>query len=74
MKGVAYPSPETYTKSACRTLGFSARTNGYWIHSFHNWLVHALVAPTTNSIFMSMIRKIGRQAYEYAIAKKQKEP
>ena len=31
---IAAPNPETFVRSALRTVGIYMRTSGYWIHEF----------------------------------------
>merc|ERR1712024_181866 len=59
-KGPAFPTPETYAKSAFRTLGFSRRTTGYVGHSLLIWVLHSLFSPTTNRFLISAGVKQGK--------------
>ena len=72
IKGPACPTPETYARSACATLGFSSITTGYILHSVMMWVVHSVVSPMTNSLFIWNQTKDWKRAYENAKAMKQK--
>ncbi|XP_067929252.1 inactive hydroxysteroid dehydrogenase-like protein 1 [Watersipora subatra] len=36
------PSAERYARHAVQTLGYSQRTNGYWLHTIQGWIAHIL--------------------------------
>ena len=41
----AVPTPSTFVQSAITKLGFSARTCGYWAHSFQYWFLFQFLLP-----------------------------
>lgn len=67
--GISSPAPDIYTKTACRTLGFTDRTAGFWAHSLLNWLTTPLMTPR----LVTLSTRAGKQAYQYSLNKKLKK-
>ncbi len=60
--GLMIPSPDTFVKSAIKTVGFADETNGYWFHTievvflnFFDYLAPLLLRAGTLS-FHSFVR------------------
>ena len=64
------PTASTFVSSAIRKLGFSARTCGYWAHSFQNWLLVQWLLPEW--VLQHSTAKVGKKQYDHAIDKTKK--
>merc|ERR1719273_419997 len=71
-QGPLYPSVEDYTKSSCQTLGFAAKTAGYFSHSLLVWVVYSICNPITNPLMVWKHTKDWKRTYENALIMKQK--
>merc|ERR1712142_721964 len=63
------PQADEYVASALATLGYSQRTNGYWVHSFGWWLQLGLL-PLPYWLAMLIMKWTGKMNYDHALQKK----
>ena len=67
------PEPDIYAKHAVSTLGFRAKTTGYWPHSVQFSILQGICQRLGDYIALRLLAKISKKTYEQALITKQKK-